>query len=412
MRALVLFGGLLLLSESCPAQQQITVSWATKQPQNTPISVNQATPVKIVVTGVNDLLYVYDGYITAAPQPLPDALTTLATESAARVLSQQCTDVTNTLNAIGKGMSSWQLNAWVDSSGKPIAAGGTPNSVSLTTSQQFYQNEIANKFSPITAASAASCGLSNTWNEINLFVQDWTSRLTRPHTYTINQTLIPLNDYTIHLVEYAYDEKHNLTMTNACSQNGKASECTIQYSPQNDLISVSGGFLLSQLQSRTYNRAMVPGQTDSVLQVDGLGSVNPLLVTLVNVKLPCFWNARYVPPCSPNSDQWGWAFSIGPALKLTSSNNQTSPVGLFAGISLHAWKYLYITPGVHVAGFADFPPGFSHNGQDVPSSFTGQLTPQTRTSVRFAISVTFRGFKIPTGSSTSQGKNLTQSNTK
>jgi hypothetical protein len=77
-------------------------------------------------------------------------------------------------------------------------------------------------------------------------------------------------------------------------------------------------------------------------------------------------------------------------------------VGLFTGISLHLWNYFYLTPGIHVGEFADFPAGISQ-GQSIPSTFTGPLNPVTRTSARFGLAVTFKGFKIPTGQSTSQG---------
>ena len=73
---------------------------------------------------------------------------------------------------------------------------------------------------------------------------------------------------------------------------------------------------------------------------------------------------------------------------------------------------MYLTPGFHVGQFADFPAGFTHSGQDIPPSFTGPLTPQTRTTARFAIGITFKGFNIPTGSSKSSGQVAGQSSTK
>ena len=391
------------------AQQQITILWVSKQPQSGPITVDQSTPVHIVVTGVNDALYYYEGYVTAEPTPLPNIQFPSVASAAAGTTG--CTDVTSTLKAIAGDMKSWQLNPWVDNKGKDLT-GGTPNSVSMETTRQFYVSNIATKFATVSQAQAQTCSLGSQWSDINAFTQDWAQRLSRPHTYEIDTTLMPLNDYTIHLIEYAYDASHNLQMTNACTQNAKATECTIKYQPTTNLLSASGGFLFSQLQSRTYTRANVPGGTDSVLQVNGAGRVNSLLTALVNVKIPCFWPSQpKIPPCSPTSDSWGWMFSIGPVLQL-GSNDQTTRVGMFTGISVHFWKYMYVTPGLHVGNFADFPPGFTHSGQDIPSSFTGALTPQTRPTARFAIAVTFKGFNIPTGSSKSSGQPTAQSNTK
>jgi hypothetical protein len=181
---------------------------------------------------------------------------------------------------------------------------------------------------------------------------------------------------------------------------------------QTNLLSASGGFLFSELQSRTYTRANVPGVTDAVLQVNGAGPVNSLLTALVNVKIPCFWPSQpKIPPCTTSPDTWGWMFSIGPAYEV-GSDSQTTRVGLFAGVSVHFWKYMYLTPGIHVGKFADFPPGFTHSGQDIPPSFTGALTPTTRPTARFAIGITFKGFNIPTGSAKSSGQATAKSNTK
>ena len=393
------------------AQQIVKILWQTKQPQNGPITVDQNTPVHIVVTGVNDLLYSYEGYVTSVPTPPPN-IDFAAAAAGAPAPPAGCDDATATLKAIKKAMTSWQLNPWVDEKGNDLT-GKTPNSVSLKTTTDFYGTHIAAEFSLVSQSQAHTCGLDSQWNAINSFVQDWAQRLIRlPHTYEIDTTLAPLNDYTIHLIEYADGETHNLTMTNACSQNGTATECTIKYQPQTNLLSASGGFLFSQLQSRTYTRANVPGMTDAVLQVNDTGPVNSLLTALVNVKFPCFWPSHSkIPPCAPDPDTWGWMFSIGPALQLGSGSDQTSRVGLFTGISLHFWKYMYLTPGFHIGKFADFPAGFSHNGQDIPASFTGALTAQPRTTARFAIAITFKGFNIPTGSSKSQGQTTTKNNT-
>jgi hypothetical protein len=394
------------------AQQQVTILWASKQPQSGPITIDQNTPVHIVVSGVNDALYIYEGYLTAEPTPppnigFPDKTAAIAAAPGA----PDCSAVTNTLTAIASDMKNWQLNPWVDQQGKDLS-GGTPNSVSLATTQQFYTENIVSKFATVSQSQAQTCSLDSQWNRINAFTQDWAQRLSRPHTYSIDTTLMPLNDYTLHLIEYAYNPTHNLQMTNACTQNGKASECTIKYQPQTNLLSASGGFLFSELQSRTYTRANIPGATDAVLQVNGAGRVNSLLTALLNVKIPCFWPSKpNIPPCSSNSDSWGWAFSIGPAFQL-GNTNQTTRVGMFAAISVHFWKYMYLTPGVHVGDFADFPLGFKNSGQHIPSSFTGALSPQTRPTARFAIGVTFKGFNIPTGSSKSSGQQTAQNNTK
>ena len=163
--------------------------------------------------------------------------------------------------------------------------------------------------------------------------------------------------------------------------------------------------MFSELPSRTYSRQNVPGSTDAVLAVGG-NSMSSLLTALVNVKLPCGFEW-----CSKDTG-YSFAVSVGPALSLNGGGNGVSQVGLFGGLSLGFWKYLFLTGGVHVGQFAGFPAGFTHAGQDIPSSFTASLTPVGRTSTRFAFGVTFKGFSIPTASKQSAGQVTTPSGTK
>ena len=66
-----------------------------------------------------------------------------------------------------------------------------------------------------------------------------------------------------------------------------------------------------------------------------------------------------------------------------------SNVGFFGGVSAHLWKRFYVTPGIHVGEFADFPPGFTAPNQPIPSGF-GQLNPNKRWTARFAIGITYK----------------------
>src|SRR5260370_30719589 len=89
------------------AQQQITILWVSKQPQSGPITIDQNTPVHIVVTGVNDALYYYEGYVTSEPTPPPNIQFPAAPVTPAAAAA--CTDVTSTLKAIASDMKRWQL---------------------------------------------------------------------------------------------------------------------------------------------------------------------------------------------------------------------------------------------------------------------------------------------------------------
>src|SRR5579872_3932694 len=102
------------------AQQQITILWVSKQPQSGPITVDQATSVHIVVTGVNDALYYYEGYVTSEPTPPPNIQ---FPSIPAAVAGTDCTGTTSTLKTIASDTKSWQLNPWVDDKGKDLTGG-------------------------------------------------------------------------------------------------------------------------------------------------------------------------------------------------------------------------------------------------------------------------------------------------
>jgi hypothetical protein len=53
---------------------------------------------------------------------------------------------------------------------------------------------------------------------------------------------------------------------------------------------------------------------------------------------------------------------------------------------------LYISPGVHIGEFADYPAGFV-NGQQIPANF-GALTPVKRWTARFGIAITIKGWDV------------------
>jgi hypothetical protein len=111
------------------------------------------------------------------------------------------------------------------------------------------------------------------------------------------------------------------------------------------------------------------------------------LAALLNYRIPL-----------PSSWQWtkGWnttdtagiSISTGPVFRLAGSNSGTSSFGYFGGVSLHLWQRFFITPGVHLGEFADFPAGFGP-GSVIPPNF-GTLTPVKRWTARFAIGLTFK----------------------
>src|SRR5208337_3810781 len=87
-----------------------------------------------------------------------------------------------------------------------------------------------------------------------------------------------------------------------------------------------------------------------------------------------------------------------------------SSLGLFVGGSIHLYRSAFLTPGVHIGQFSDFPAGF-YPGAQIPNQF-GNLTPINRTTAHFAVGITF---KTTTFKKTSQdggtASNTTNTNT-
>jgi len=150
---------------------------------------------------------------------------------------------------------------------------------------------------------------------------------------------------------------------------------------ESDILSLSVGPLITTLPYRTYSQQQVPvsgGGTQNELVVSGNTNVNVLGAALLNYHLPPI---RGVP-------QWtGLALSVGPVYTLGDAPG-VSKLGLFVGASMHLYRSLFLTPGIHIGQFADFPAGF-HPGDVIPPNF-GSLTPVTRNTAHFAVGITFR----------------------
>jgi hypothetical protein len=153
--------------------------------------------------------------------------------------------------------------------------------------------------------------------------------------------------------------------------------------PSFGILSSSAGFLLTQLPARSYSSATAPDPSDptktqNVLRVDyGMG-IRPALVVLLTGNAPQL-----------NRHNWGLGVSGGPVFDVSNGKADTSHFGFFGGLSLRVTPWIYLTPGVHVGEFADFPAGFTHAGQVIPAN-TGTPTPTKRYTARFAFSITFK----------------------
>jgi len=147
---------------------------------------------------------------------------------------------------------------------------------------------------------------------------------------------------------------------------------------------LSGGFLLTRIEDRGYARAEVPegNSISKVLGVSAAGWPRPLGVALLNYS---------VPGLDPRmrKGNLGVSLALGPTVRFDSGKSDVSNFGLFLGVSLDFWKRLFITPGIHVGQFADFPTGLPRPGIPIPQNF-GDLVPLKRWTGRFGVGVTVR----------------------
>lgn len=220
-------------------------------------------------------------------------------------------------------------------------------------------------------------------------VIQWLLRISGAHSKDFNVSLEPNKEYTFELQElWKGKQTKGNKMSWGCNEA--------------DIITLSLGPLFSELPTPSYDHQKVPdssGNTTDRLVVNG-NSFSVLGAALVNFGLPI-----------PKVPSWtGFDLSVGPVYTLGGSPG-VSKLGVFVGGSVHLYKDVFITPGVHIGQFADFPAGF-HAGSAIPPNF-GNLTPVTRTSARFAVGVTIRTstFKKSTQTTGAATKNTATSPT-
>jgi hypothetical protein len=181
---------------------------------------------------------------------------------------------------------------------------------------------------------------------------------------------------------YQIDNTHYyvFTLTERSRFDNKLTNATLHWKcGLDDTLTLSVGVMGTTLPYRTYTSQSVPSgtSTQNVLAVSGASGWTPQGLALLNYKL---FNIDKGPLV-------GMAVSTGPVFKF-GGTPQVSNFGWFAGVSVSLWRRLFVTPGMHLGQFADFPLGFAP-GSVIPANF-GTLTPVTRWSGRFGIGITFQ----------------------
>ncbi|MBZ5667293.1 MAG: hypothetical protein LAO30_22160 [Acidobacteriia bacterium] len=212
------------------------------------------------------------------------------------------------------------------------------------------------------------------------------SKVDAPHVFDVGYNLNRTSDYNI-----SATENFNGTPTDA-----KA--IAFHLNKGFEVLTLSGGFLLTEIQARAYTSVAAPsgsGGSQNVLAVSNINSsFRPALVALFNYHDPFRW--------ALNRPDFGFALSAGPTFDISQGKADTSKFGVFVGASVHFWNRLFITPGIHVGEFADFPQGYTAPGQVIPPN-AGTPSAVNRWTSRFAISITFKGKDLSSLTTTNSG---------
>ena len=162
---------------------------------------------------------------------------------------------------------------------------------------------------------------------------------------------------------------------------------TFSLTPGRKIMTASVGFLVTELPARSYSSVTAPTgmanpATQNVLGVDYRDGPRLALTGLLNIYLP-----NVIVPL--NGRRFGLTLSAGPVFDVSNGKADTSRFGLFAGPTLHIRNQFFLTPGVHVGEFADFPQGFTSAGQAIPPNI-GTPNAVKRYTARFGFAITYK----------------------
>jgi hypothetical protein len=398
----LLFGlGCLIVNVAPALAQDVVVDWSTQTLAASPAKVYNTMVVNVRLNNANTLLYDYKIDITATPRNSDDfgKISDLLTKTAGQAAPPAgATDCQAALYVAENSVTTLKgVLATKNTPVNPDQGNGKYTSVKVASTVNYWKASVqpqddtlkqniadlkaalAQTPSTCTPAdvSRAADFFASPYGPLRASLDSFEGQLDAPHQIVVPVTLSPENDYKIVVTE---------------SYRGQPSEGgtqTFSFSPESDILTLSAGTLLTAVQSRTYTSGALPGQTGNFLLVSGNSPIRPILVAQLNYRIP-----------KASWDSFGFALSTGVALQFTGGNSSVSNLGFFGGASVHLWRRFYVTPGIHVGEFADFPPGFSAPNQSIPSGF-GQLNPAKRWTARFAIGITYKALdftKLTSGS--------------
>jgi hypothetical protein len=366
----------LFLTVCLTAEARYNVNWPTAPTK--PYSDVQVGPQTLQVSGINDFLYTYEANVVVISTPI--TIPPFPTKTGAVAGCSDATIATLTTDAESAKDGYLKLFPTSATTTKTLA---TNQGDWVANVKPFYANfatDVANAqaaLSKITDTDQQSkCGSAIDAAKLIIPTLDSANGKLNsgPH---ISVTQVPIRACKSAVITVV--EKYNGVPTGQQVQVQLDAEC--------NQFTASGGVLASEIQNRTYTSSPSPSGTGNFLAVGGTGKFTPTLTSLFDFNMP--WEPLGHKATSALGDM-RLGISTGPVLQLSSS--QASAFGWFVGASASFLKYIYVTPGVHFGQFADYPLGFT-SGQQIPSGF-GALTPIKRSTTRFGIAITIRGWDI------------------
>jgi hypothetical protein len=382
---------LIIVANSAARAQDVVIDWAKKQIQSAPAEINSPRRITIAVVNVNDMLYTYTVSVTAVPRQISDSdaigalLNSLASGPAVsgRGGILDCTKWQDLEKAVAALQAKFNAILNAPKAGKTADGKDCIGYCSITLAETTtkWNSDISpqlpgiisliNTVPPGCLEGSQITALKDFQDQITTFDKQLSGT---NHQVSIVTTFAPDNDYRIDVSEFYNGQ----TTDNGVRQ--------LTISPSSSILTLSLGPVFSEIQNRSYGIRTVPAptaanpnNTNNVISVDGASSFTPYVAALLNYRIPL---NKWI------FDEHPLTVTSGPVVRV-SSGQGASAIGYFAGVSVTLFNRLFLTPGVQVGQFADFPQGFTAAGQSVPPGIT-TLTPTNRNTVRFAFGISYK----------------------
>ena len=410
-------GALLVVLPLCVAGQEIVIDWPNRALVGCPGSSGSRSQATVRVTGINDILYQYDvqakvttvqpddyslfaNAVIAAP-PLEAG----ADECAMNI--KKAIDLAEAVRQQFEGDTRLRPKA---SAGKylPVFLADTIVAWSAFTARGGKYAELLKVLGAIRAEGCEkSIPADNeaAYRDVGKLVNGWMEfqrKVNQPHEAlrTVGLTVGADSKVVVTVAEFFVDDGGNRQPV----ASKVFEECVLS----SDVLTLSVGPLFSAVPNRVYSRQQLypvlpvadangravlgpdgkPNYETSTNYYNGLvatgSNLNTVGVALLNYRFP--WANRHWMSLSA---------SVGPTFRFAGQDQKSSRLGLFTGLSFGMWRRLFITPGVHVGEFADFPAGLAP-GSTIPAGYPdAQLDGIPRWTAKFgvAISVQTKAFK-------------------